>query len=270
MRIIRNTEYIKNRRRRARLAAGLGFLLLMSVWAIWFYPTFIVFAYGFLILGYLVFSYGMAQMGKWNRTPRADNILDERLKPLPDKFTLIHYATLGKHTVEHMLVHPGGVVALTARAIPGTIKGRGSRWRRTGFGLTRLFGSGPQLGNPSFETQQSIAAIEQALRQAQLEVDVGGAIVFVNPQVNLDVEETDYPALLVSALPNFVRLLPEDASIKPAERQQVVEVLSGGAAEEAPERPRSTRRPVRARRPAKADKTEKPEKAEKAVKKKVA
>src|SRR5579884_329067 len=121
MRIIRNTEYIKNRRRRARLAAGLWFLLLMSVWAIWFYPTFIVFAYGFLILGYLVFSYGMAQMGKWNRTPRADNILDERLKPLPDKFTLIHYATLGKHTVEHMLVHPGGVVALTARAIPGTI-----------------------------------------------------------------------------------------------------------------------------------------------------
>ena len=250
MRVVRNIGYVRQRKRRARWSALLGFLLLLSVSVIWFYPRFILFAYAVLFLGYVVFSYGMQQMGKWNRNPRNDNILDERLKTLPDKFTLIHYGTAGGKVIEHMLVYPGGVLALTARAVPGGVTGRGSRWRKQGFGLTRLFGSGPALGNPSYETQQSVAAIEQALEAAQLEVDVEGAIVFVNPQVRLDAEDTDYPAMVVDALPGFVRSLPADTTFKPAERQQVIDVLSSGVELEAPERAK-TRRPVRTRRPVK-------------------
>lgn len=250
MRVVRNIGYVKHRKRRARWSALLGFLLLVSVSVIWFVPKLVLFAYAILFLGYVVFSYGMQQMGKWNRTPRNDNILDERLKTLPDKFTLIHYGTVGDKTVEHALVYPGGVLAITARAVPGTISGHGNKWRKRGFGLTRLFGSGPALGNPSLETQQSVAAIESALETAQLEVDVDGAIVFVSPQTQLDAEDTDYPAMMVEELPGFIRSLPADASLKPGERQQLVELLSAGGELEAPERA-TTRRPVRTKRPAK-------------------
>lgn len=253
MKIVRNNGYVKYRKRRARWSAFLGFLLLISVSVIWFFPGFVLFAYGMLFLGYIVFSYGMQQLAKWSRSPRNDVVLDDRLKSFPDKYALIHYGLVGKTVVEHMLVHPGGVIVLTARAVTGQISGHGSKWRKRGFGFMRFFGSGPSLGNPSFETQQSIQAIEASLAEAQLEVDVDGAIVFVDPRVNLDADDTDYPAMTIDELPGFVHGLPVDNTFRPAERQAVIEQLAGGGEMETTERVR-TRRPVRSKRPVKVKK----------------
>lgn len=253
MKMVRNIGYVKYRKRRARLSALFGFLLLISVSVIWFFPGLVLFAYGMLFLGYIVFSYGMQQMAKWSRSPRNDIVLDDRLKTFPDKYTLIHYAVLGKTVVEHMLVHPGGVTVLTARAVSGQISGHGSKWRKRGLGLTRFFGSGPSLGNPSFETQTSVQAVEAALADAQLEIDVDGAIVFVDPRVNLDADDTDFPAMTIDELPGFVHGLPVDNSFKPTERQAVIERLAGGGEMEATAKIRN-RRPVRTKRPVKVKK----------------
>ena len=251
MRVIRNTGYIKRRKRLAGWSAFFGFVLLASTFFLVLSPRLIVFAYALLFTGFILFNFGMQQVGKWRRNPRNDVLLDERLKHLSDKYTLIHYATFGRKAVEHMLIHPGGVLVLTARELPGEIVAHGNRWRRKGLGLTRLFGlSGPQLGNPSYETRQSIATVEGQLTNAQLEVDIEGAITFLNPTVRLDADDTDYPALTADELAEFVRTLPPDASLKPTERQAVVDALAKGEQLEVSEQ-KVARRPVRTKRPVK-------------------
>lgn len=251
MRVVRNIGHVKRRRRLGRWAALLGFLMLASTFFMVFFPRQIIFAYGLLLVGFVAFNFGMQQLGKWSNTSRHvrnDLAIDERLGGLSDKYVLMHYMRLGKTVVEHLLIYPGGLLVLTARDVPGTVIGRKNRWRRSGLGMMRMFGmSGPQLGNPVYETEQSIASIENRLRDEQLEYDVYGVILFTAPTVELDVEETDFDAITLIELEGFVRHLEIDPAFKTTERDRLVEVLSHGEELERTERT-STRRPVRVKR----------------------
>jgi hypothetical protein len=229
----------------------LGFVMLGSTFLLIFYPTKIVVAYGLLIVGFVAFNFGMQQLGKWSnspRHPRNDLALDEQLQTLSDKYALLHYMRFGKKVVEHLLIYPGGLLVLTARDVPGTITADGAKWRKKGSGALRLFGmSGPQLGNPSFENEEAVKLVEQRLRDAQLEYDVSGAIVFTAPSVSLDVEDADHDALLLSDLADYVRRIEVDPTFKNSEREALVDLLSTGEELERTERT-TTRRPVRVKR----------------------
>jgi len=248
MRIVRDTGYIKSRKRLARGAALGGFILLGSTFLVAFNQSLILYAYMMLFVGFLLFNYGMQQMGKWSRNPRNDAILDNKLNAFSDKYSLIHYAKVDKQTVEHMLVYPGGILVLTARELPGVVFGRGNKWRKRGIGLARFFSfSGPQLGNPSVDTDRAVAAIEANLVARKMEVDVSGAIVFLNAAVELDVAEPDYPVLMADELPGFINSLEEDTSFTPAERDDLVAELGNGLDVEQKVTTR-TRRPVKVKR----------------------
>jgi len=248
MRVVRNIGYVNRRRRTARWSALLGFLTLLATMLLaFFYPTQILLAYGFLFVGMIAFHSGMQQLGKWSRTPRNDQLIDALLKNLGEKYALVHYAELGKRTVEHVLIHPGGVLSLTARELPGKVQLKKGRWRKRGGGLGRLFGmGGPQLGNPTIDADADTAALRKVLEEARLEVDVDAAIVFLNPRVELDVEEPDYPVMNGEGLLEFVRSLPEDPSLRPAERQALLDLLAQGQVVER-QQPVSRRRPVKRR-----------------------
>jgi hypothetical protein len=251
MRVVRNIGHVKRRRRLGRWTALVGFLMLGSTFFMVFFPGQIIFAYGLLLVGFISFNFGMQQLGKWSNTPRHprnDVAIDERLSVLSDKYVMLHYPRFGKVVVEHLLVYPGGLLVLTARDVPGTVIGRKKGWRRSGLGVMRMFGmSGPQLGNPVYETEQSIAAVEARLKEAQLEYDVYGVILFTAPNVELDVEETDFDAITLLELESFVRHLEIDPAFKTTERDRLVEILGQGEEIERTERT-STRRPVRVKR----------------------
>ena len=250
MRVVRNNGYIKRRKRLAKWSALLGFVLLVSTFwlATAVGPNGVLLAYIPLLGGTILFHLGMQQIAKWNRrTPRNDQLLDARLRNLNEKYALIHYAEIGKRAVEHLLVHPGGVLVLTARDLPGGVRYRDGRWRRTGRGVGRLFGmGGPQLGNPSLETQASVDALQAYLAEAQFEADVDGAIVFLHPLVELDVEEPDFPVMNGEGLTEFVRTLPVEAALPPTERQALVDLLGEGG-ELQRDAPAQRRRPVKRR-----------------------
>ncbi|HEV2108524.1 MAG TPA: nuclease-related domain-containing protein [Thermomicrobiales bacterium] len=247
MRIVRDLSYIKRRKRTARWLALLGFLLLASTFWIALYDQFLLLAYGLLLVGFVIFNNGMQQIGKWNRPVRNDQIIDRALSRLGDKYTLIHYATLGKQTIEHILVHPQGVLVLVPREIMGAVQVRGNRWRKKGVGLRRLFGmGGPQLGNPSLDVERAVNAVEKTLEAHDLDIPVDGAVVFTDPRADIEAEAPDWPILLPAEIPTFVRELPAGTMLKPTERQRVVELLSNGETLET-NAPVSRRRPVKRR-----------------------
>jgi hypothetical protein len=247
MRIIRHDSYIAKRKRQARWISLIGFAVLTSTLFIGMNPTYLLPAYAFMLIGFVVFNMGMQQMGKWSRNPRNDQLIDRALSKLSDRFTVIHFAPVDKRRVDHVVIYPGGIVTLISREITGQIQERGSRWSKKGGGFRRLLSfSGPQLNNPSQDADSSIAALESFLEQKQLEVDVEGAIVFVHPQVQLDIQDPDYPVLHADELPEFLNSLAPDPSFSAAERDRLVELLSDGETVQENEQ-QTRRRPVRRR-----------------------
>ena len=243
-RVIRNIGYVNRRKRLARWSALLGFALLASTFWFAIDPSRVLLAYALLLGGTVLFHFGMQQIAKWNA--RNDLRIDNLLRNLGDRYTLAHYAQIGKRTIEHLLIHPGGVLVLTARELAGTVSYRNGRWRKRSAGIGRLFGmGGPQLGDPSRETEANVDAVTAYLAEMQLDLEVDGAIVFLNPNVTLDVEEPDFPVMNADGLPQFVRGLPADASLRPADREALVNLFADGGEPE--QQPPVRRRPVKRR-----------------------
>ncbi len=247
MKIIRHDAYIAKRKRNSKLFALLGFLMLTGTLFLALLPNLLLPSYVLMLIGFVLFNIGMQQVGKWTRNPRNDQVLDFQLKALPDRYALVHYAPVGKRRLEHVLVHPGGALVITVKEIDGVIEERKSRWRRKGSGLRRFLSfSGPQLGNPSIETDAAIGGLETFLTEKQFEVDVEGAIVFIHPQVELNIEEPDFPVLHGEELPAFVMGLPAEDSLTSKDRDQLVQLLRGGEIVAEPVKA-TRRRPVKRR-----------------------
>ena len=249
MKVYRDVEYIKKRKRLATLTAVIGVALLGS--AFWLASkggqSGVFVAYIPLLAGTIIFHLGMQQVGKWNRAQRNDVVLDALLKDLGERYALVHYARVGKRTIEHALVYPGGVLTITARDLPGGVAYRGGRWRKVGQGISRFFGMGGAfLGNPTADTAADIAAVKSLLVEEHATVDVDGVVAFLNPKVTLDVVEPDFPVTNADGLKPYIASLSADAGLPSVDRQRIVELLTRDGAFEVPQAV-PTRRPVKRR-----------------------
>jgi hypothetical protein len=249
MKVYRDVEYIKKRKRQATVTSIAGVALLGS--AFWLASTGgqsgVFIAYIPLLAGTVIFHLGMQQVGKWNRAQRNDVILDALLKDLGERYSLIHYPRIGKRTVEHALVHPGGILAITARDLPGGVAYREGRWRKVGQGISRFFGMGGAfLGNPAADTAADIDALDEHLDHEQVAVDVDGVVAFLKARVTLDVVEPDFPVTNGEGLKPNITSLPADDRLPGTERQRIVELLTRDGSFEAPQAA-PTRRPVKRR-----------------------
>lgn len=249
MKVYRDLTYVKQRKRRATLLSVLGVAMLGS--AFWLAsttgPNGILIAYVPLLAGTIVFHLGMQQVGKWNRAQRNDVILDVLLKDLGERFTLVHYAKLGKRVVEHTLVYPGGALAITARELPGTIGYANGRWRKIGQGITRFLGMGGAfLGNPTSDAESDVTALSAMMADLRPATDVDAVIAFLNPRVKLEVAEPEFPVTNGEGLRPYIQSLPADAEFRTADRTAVVEALIANSEFEAPVA-EPTKRPVKRR-----------------------
>lgn len=248
MKVYRDLEFVRKRKRIAKLSSLAGVALLGSAFLLVFTGSqselLVFFAYVPLLAGTIVFHLGMQQVGKWNRAQRNDVILDGLLKDLGDRYTLIHYPKIGDRVVEHALVHPGGVLTITARELPGGVAYRDGRWRKVGQGLSRFFGMGGAfLGNPTGDAAVDVKAIGKLLAE---ETDVDAVVAFLNPRVTIDVAEPDYPVTNGEGLRPYIASLPAEAPLQPAERQRLIDVLTAGGTFDVPQAA-PTRRPVKRR-----------------------
>jgi hypothetical protein len=256
MRIYRNVGYIDAQRRRAKLMAFGGFALLVATFPVAFFMSsrnnnFIFVTYVLLVLGFILFNRGMQQIGRWGnnaRHVREDFALDHHLKGLSDRFTLIHFGRPQDKVIDHALVHPGGVVVITTKDFPGQVTVKNDVWRKGGSVLGRMFAfSGPQVGNPTKETEKSLDSVEAALRSAELEADIEAVIVFTSESAEIEVDGSSDPVLPVDELEFYVRDIEPEVELKNEEREAIVALLSKGERVEEPVKT-TTRRPVKVKK----------------------
>ncbi len=238
MQIIRNGDFIKKQQRRGRILTTIGFIALAAafvlVWVQRERPQLILLSYALMLIGFVFFNMGLQSVGKFlsnNRKKRADELLDRTLERLNDRYTLIHYAQIGKRGVEHLIVHSSGVLVVTMREIGGKIIVNERRWRRGGNPLGRFFNySGPQLGNPSIDNETDVAAVKEVLTEQGLPNEVEGVIVFSNPLAEVS-GSAPIDVLGIDELLEHIRVIANDRERTPLtqkDRVAIVEVLAQG------------------------------------------
>ncbi len=213
-----------------------------------------IISFATLIIGFMAASVGSYFINRFapRRWPnsklleRPDQVLARLLKGLDDRYTLFSWVFPG---VSHLLVGPCGMVAFVVRSDKGQIRVQGSRWREP-FTLARLFTlfAREGLGNPSREIEEYTREVQRYLQegladhpqaQAYAAIPVTGAVVFINPEVQLDLQDPAVPVLQGDGSVKFVQQVTRHQDVKNSlmrQFQRDLEArLAGDTAEDAQE-----------------------------------
>jgi len=160
-----------------------------------------------LVVGFILTQVGMYMGNRWGRSPRPDEKFDAGLKGLPGDYTIYHYIT----PASHLLVGPAGVWTLLPYRQRGEVTYAKNRWRvgKGGFmqAYMSIFGQ-EGIGRPDLEAEGEINAVHKLLAKKLSEGEipaVQAALVFMNDEVDLQVNGAPLPALKIKQLKDFIR-----------------------------------------------------------------
>jgi hypothetical protein len=172
------------------------------------YPVNLVF--GLLFLGMIASQIGFPLRNRWDREPRIDQVLDEHLKGLDQRFVVFHYF-LG---ASHALVSPAGLFAVIPRFEDGVISYSDGEWQRTlqRRGLLRRGGT-RLIRGLSRETEAEIERLRKHLRRALDPPQIQPLIVFVHSQASLELSGFPLPVSHLKKLKSTLRKLPKAATL---------------------------------------------------------
>jgi len=145
--------------------------------------------------------------------------LAEVLKGLDYRHTLLQYML----PANHVLLEPGGCTVFVVKAQGGEVTyedGKGGKWKHHQRGkIFRQIAGQPGLGRPDREAQKEVDSLKDYLAERMENADdvpVRGAIVFVNEDVQLEVDHSPVPAFYRKKVkdwlrgPGDLRPLPQD------------------------------------------------------------
>ena len=230
MKIIKNEKRIKRYSQVGVLASLAAFIILAGGMYITFTnlsdPKMGTYSLIAFVVGFILIQIGSYLMNKYGGVPRPDEKLDAGLKGLPGDYTIYHSAT----PALHLLVGPAGIWALLIyrqRGVAVTYKK--NRWRISGGGILqaylRIFGQ-EGIGRPDLEAEGEIKAVRKLLAKnlGEGEIpDVQAALIFMNDEVDLQVEGAPLPAMKLKQLKEFIR---KKAKEKPLGQTQLAAIKS--------------------------------------------
>lgn len=206
MRLIANESQIKTRTRMGELAPFVGLALLAGATAVaflkpeWSWATLIVVWLGFvasLIGGYLGGRYA-GPLAHHKKVPEA-------LKGLENSFTLLVYKT----PAPFVLVDGGGLTVIFVRSQNGHITYRNGKWhQQEKMGWMKRFAGQEGLGRPDQLAKVEMEDLQRFLRKRLpegIEIPVRALILFVHPDVILDIEGSPVPFFRAPELKRWLR-----------------------------------------------------------------
>jgi hypothetical protein len=161
-----------------------------------------------LLVGFLLSQIGIYFTNRWGRSPRPDEQVTLALKGLDKRYALYHYQT----PASHVLVGPAGIWILLPKHQRGTITYQKNRWKQSGGGFIqnylKLFAQ-EGIGRPDLELESETEGLMKYLKKAFPEnteiPKIQAALVFSNPDANLQAEDAPSPTLPAKKLKDFIR-----------------------------------------------------------------
>jgi len=226
MRIITNTPFIQRRANIARYVSLGGLALLGGGFVVSLLRfDLILLAYMTLLPGIILANIGIYLTNRYRREPRPDQLVDQSLKGLDDRYAIYHYML----PAAHVLVTPQGVYPLIVKFQAGVFTNEGERWhqRQSFFGrLMRLFGQ-EGVGNPTREARAETEAMRGYLAEhtPDLDVPVEPVIVFTHPQAQLAITDPAVPVVPAKKLKGYLRSSEKGRGLPRPALQQLEEAL---------------------------------------------
>jgi hypothetical protein len=181
-------------------------------------PLYIFIALGLMLAGGLTSQVGTALYNRFGRSPRIDEIIDDSLKGLDDRFAVFHFL-LGSR---HVILTPSGALAVIPRVERGQIDFDDGHWfqtpprRRLSLGNRRR-----ELKDIVPETEREIRRLERALARHMADHDpitINALVVFLADDAQLDIgSRTPLLAAHRKKVKNLLRALPKQASLNEKE-----------------------------------------------------
>ncbi len=197
--IIRNEQRIKQLRLISQIVSFLGMGTLIAGFVLTFRsenPRIVFYQLGVLFFGYILSQIGIYLAHLYVRSPRPDEVLDDAVKGYAKSRNgrIYHYIL----PVRHVLLLPTGIIILNAKYQTGKISVDGDKWQQKGLGLRRIFGQ-ENLGNPTRETENSVAALANFINKHAPEVEevpIAALIVFTAKELKeYDLKKSSIPAM---------------------------------------------------------------------------
>ncbi len=229
MRITRNDKMISRRARFGTYASLAGMAILIGGFAISIFAQ----QYLYLSMVALILGFGLSQFGGYNMrrfgtVRRPDMLLADEMKGFDDRYHFYAWEL----PVPYVLLSPQGVYAFSTRDQNGPVTVRGDRFRQK-FSLGRAFFFLAQegLGNPAQEAQANAARLQKLIQQdlPETPVQIQPAVVFINPDVQLDVDEPAVPILDLKSLKKWLRGTGKGGALKNADYRALEKALDARA-----------------------------------------
>ena len=144
------------------------------------------------MVGFLLSQVGIYFSNRWGRRPRPDELIDQALKGLDNKYALYHYST----PVSHLLVGPAGVWILLPYYQRGKITFENGRWKQKGGNAYLKIFAQESLGRPEMEVageMDSLKAYFSKILPEDITPEINVAMIFTNAKAEIDIPEDEMP-----------------------------------------------------------------------------
>ena len=208
MRVNTNERFIQRKARLGKYSSLGGLVVLTGGMVINFSkPDLFELSLLCLVAGFAIASVGAYNVSRWVKPPRGDEVLVKSLKGLSNKYRLYNYIV----PVPHILLTPFGLYVLHCKKLDGDITYRGSeKWHQKVDIKRRLklfFGAEQPVGKPTNELAADMGNLVNIFKRLlpEEEIEINGAVIFTNSEVNLTREADDTaPILLANELKKFL------------------------------------------------------------------
>jgi hypothetical protein len=174
--------------------------------------------------GTLLTQFGMVLHNRWGRSPRLDEVLDQALKGLDNRYASFHYF-LGTN---HALICPSGVFALVPRLEEGDIRYADGKWWHVRLPRGLLRRSSKKAIAISRHARSEEHALKKRLQRLlpdRTDVSVQSILVFVSQNANVESKDTPPLTVHIKKLKNTVRRLPRDKSLDVDEIEHLAKTI---------------------------------------------
>ena len=229
MNIYTNESLVRRNARIAQISMLAGLLILAGGMFISFrMPEQFGLSLAALMAGFALSQIGIYFSNRWGRRPRPDELLNQALKGLDDKYALYHYKT----PVSHLLVGPPGIWMLMPRHQRGTITFQNGRWKQRGGNLYMKIFAQEGLGRPDLEvtseTETLKRYLDQRIEDESILPPIQTALIFTHPKANINIPEDENPpaeTIPLNKLKDLIRKKAKEKVLSPGKAEQIKQAI---------------------------------------------